>query len=162
MSATFTTAELDDVLPALRRFAISLTRNEVRANDLVQDSVERALVKAEYFQPGTNLRSWMFTLCRRVFLNQVRKRKSRGVAIDLEDAPQAALSEKAGQLSAVTYREVAEHFERFPNRDKAVLSLVVIEGMKYEEAAAVLDVPVGTVRSRLSRARARLKELMGE
>lgn len=160
MSATFTTAELYEVLPALRRFALSLTRNEDRADDLVQDSVERALLKSEYFEPGTNLRSWIFTVCRRVFLNQIRKQKSRGVSVELDDAPQVKLAEAAPQDGALAFSEMAGHFERLPLRDKVVLSLVVIEGMKYEEAATLLDVPVGTVRSRLSRARSRLKSLV--
>lgn len=159
MSATFTTAELYETLPALRRFALSLTRNEDRADDLVQDSVERALIKSEYFEPGTNLRSWIFTVCRRVFLNQIRKQKSQGIAVELDDAPQATLSEVASQTGTLAFKETAGHFERLPLRDKVVLSLVVIEGMKYEEAATMLDVPVGTVRSRLSRARARLKAM---
>ena len=160
MSATFTAAELNAVLPALRRFAISLTRNEDRADDLVQDSVERSLLKAEHFEPGTNLRSWIFTVCRRIFLNQIRKQKSQGVSVELDDAPQAKLSEAAPQTSALAFKEMAGHFDRLPLRDKVVLSLVVIEGMKYEEAAAMLNVPVGTVRSRLSRARNRLKALV--
>ena len=159
MSATFTTAELNDILPALHRFALSLTRNEDKANDLVQDSVERALVKAEHFQPGTNLRSWIFTVCRRVFLNQIRKQKTRGVSVEISDAPQSFIAEAASQESVMAFNEMAESFEKLPLRDKVVLSLVVIEGMKYDEAAKVLNVPVGTVRSRLSRARKRLKEL---
>lgn len=160
MSATFTTQELNDVLPALRRFAISLTRNEDRADDLVQDSVERALLKSEYFEKGTNLRSWLFTVCRRVFLNQIRKQKSRGISMELDDAPQSRLASEAPQGAAIAYNEMAEHFERLPIRDKVVLSLVAVEGMKYEEAASMLEVPVGTVRSRLSRARARLKTMV--
>lgn len=160
MSATFTTSELNDVLPALRRFAFSLTRDEDRADDLVQDSVERALVKAEYFEPGTNLRSWMFTVCRRIFLNQIRKQKTQGVSVEIEDAPQTKLSTDANQDMTIACKEMLTAMEKLPMRDKVVLSLIVVEGMKYEEAADVLDVPVGTIRSRLSRARTRLKELI--
>ena len=160
MNATFTTSELNDVLPALRRFALSLTRNEDQADDLVQDSVERAIAKSEYFEPGTNLRSWMFTLCRRVFLNQIRKQKTRGAVVDLDDAPQSSVAAAPTQYTSVECNEVIQGFDRLPMRDKVVLSLVAVEGLKYEEAAEVLDVPVGTVRSRLSRARARLKELV--
>lgn len=159
MSTTFTEAELNNVLPALNRFALSLTKNEDRAHDLVQDSVERALRKAEYFEAGSNLRSWMFTLCKRLFLNDIRKQKSRGVTVEIDDAPQARLSSDASQHMSVECSEMIECFERLPMRDKVVLSLIVIEGMKYEEAAEVLDVPVGTIRSRLSRARTRLKEM---
>lgn len=159
MTATFTTAELYDVLPALRRFALTLTRSEDRANDLVQDSVERALLKAHYFKPGTNLRSWMFTLCRRLFLNKIRKNRSRGIPIELEDAPQARLSVAPHQESSMEYAEIAQCFERLPPRDRAILTMVAVEGRKYDEAAKALNVPIGTVRSRLSRARARLREM---
>lgn len=159
MSATFTTAELSDALPALRRFAFSLTRNEDDADDLVQDSVERALAKAHYFEAGTNLKSWLFTLCKRLFLNQMRRRQTQGHAIDIDDAPQSKIAEDASQEISAECRETLERFETLPMRDKVVLSLIVVEGVKYEEAAQILDVPVGTIRSRLSRARARLKEL---
>lgn len=160
MSATFTVSELNDVLPALRRFAFSLTRDEDRADDLVQDSVERALVKSEHFEPGTNLRSWMFTVCRRIFLNQIRKQKNQGISVEIDDAPQAKLSAEASQDMTVACKEMLAAMEKLPLRDKVVLSLIVVEGMKYDEAAKVLEVPVGTVRSRLSRARARLKDLI--
>ena len=159
MSTTFSDAELNNVLPALNRFALSLTKNEDRAHDLVQDSVERALRKAEYFEPGSNLRSWMFTLCKRLFLNDIRKQKSRGVTVEIDDAPQARLSNEASQQMTVECSEMLSCFEKLPMRDKVVLSLIVVEGMKYDEAATMLDVPVGTIRSRLSRARARLKDM---
>lgn len=160
MNATFTTSELNDVLPALRRFALSLTRNQDRADDLVQDSVERALIKAHYFEPGSNLRSWMFTLCRRVFLNQIRKQKTQGASVELDDAPQACVAADPIQDKSMECSDVVAGFHRLPMRDKVVLSLIAIEGLKYEEAARVLDIPVGTVRSRLSRARTRLKEMV--
>lgn len=159
MSTSFTEAELNDVLPALNRFALSLTRNEDQAYDLVQDSVERAIRKADYYEAGTNFRSWMFTLCKRLFLNQIRRQKTAGVPVELDDAPQSKLASGSTQEQTVECQEMLQCFENLPMRDKVVLSLIVVEGMKYEEAAEVLDVPVGTVRSRLSRARARLKEM---
>ncbi len=162
MSATFTASELNDVLPALRRFAFSLTRNEDRADDLVQDTVERALIKSDYFEQGTNLRSWIFTVCRRIFLNQIRKQKTQGVSVEIEDAPQMKLAAAPSQDMTITCKEMLTALEKLPMRDKVILSLVAVEGMKYDEAATVLDVPVGTVRSRLSRARTRLKELTEE
>ncbi|WP_411817495.1 sigma-70 family RNA polymerase sigma factor [Hyphococcus sp. DH-69] len=162
MSTTFTADELNDVLPALNRFALSLTRNEDAAHDLVQDSVERALMKSEYYEPGTNFRSWMFTLCKRLFLNQVRKQKSRGVNVEISDAPQQKIAADAPQDVILECSEMLDCFDKLPKRDRVVLSLIVIEGMKYEEAAKRLRVPVGTVRSRLSRARSRLKEMTAE
>lgn len=159
MSTTFTANELNDVLPALQRFALSLTRNHDAASDLVQDSVERALRKSEYYEPGTNFRSWMFTLCKRLFLNQIRKQKTRGVDVELSDAPQGKLSASASQDTTLECQEMLDCFERLPKRDRIVLSMIAVDGMKYEEAAARLNVPVGTVRSRLSRARTRLKNM---
>lgn len=159
MSVTFTADELNDVLPALNRFAMSLTRNQEAAEDLVQDSVERALLKADYYEPGTNFRSWIFTLCRRLFLNQIRKQKTQGVPVDLDESPQARIATPAVQEAACEYHEVMQYFDRLPTRDRDVISLIAIEGMKYTEAARRLQTPVGTIRSRLSRARTRLREM---
>lgn len=158
---TITTAELQECLPALQRFALKLTRNADRADDLVQDCVERALNKQHLFD-GQNLRSWMFTICRRVFLNQIRKEKSRGTQVDIENTPESKFSEKALQEEKMHFQDVVENFQKLPMNDKVILSLVVIEGLKYDEAAGVLEIPVGTVRSRLSRARNKLAELMSE
>lgn len=155
MQNQLSAAALTDCLPALQRFALQLTRNPDRASDLVQDSVERAINKAHLFD-GANLRSWLFTICRRVFLNQIRSEKTRGIAVELDDAPQSRISTDQTQEHTMHYHDVAEAFERLPLNDKVILSLVVIEGLKYEEAADLLEVPVGTIRSRLSRARARL------
>ncbi len=156
---TISQHELNECLPALRRFAYTLTRNDDRAADLVQDCVERCLRKQHLFD-GQNLRSWMFTVCRRVFLNQIRRDKVRGIAVEMEDAPQSKLSTGASQEDQMHYQDVVESFRELPHNDKVVLSLVAIEGLKYEEAAELLEVPVGTVRSRLSRARTRLRDIL--
>jgi len=155
MTSTICSNELGECMPALQRFAMSLTRNEDRAHDLVQDSVERALRKQHLFD-GSNLRSWLFTICRRVFLNQIRKEKSRGHAVPVEDAPQSALSISQSQEVTMHFNDVLGAFKELPLNDKVVLSLIVVEGLKYEEVAEILDIPIGTVRSRLSRARSRL------
>jgi RNA polymerase sigma-70 factor (ECF subfamily) len=157
--SNITITDLNECLPALHRFAFTLTRSEDRANDLVQDCVERCLRKQHLFD-GQNLRSWMFTVCRRVFLNQIRRDKVRGTPVDMDDAPQSRLSIDAAQEDQMHYHDVVEGFQGLPHNDKVVLSLVAIEGLKYEEAAELLEVPVGTVRSRLSRARTRLRETL--
>ena len=155
MPNQISTSELTECLPALKRFALQLTRNQDRASDLVQDSVERALRKAHLFD-GSNLRSWLFTICRRVFLNQIRSEKCRGIPVELDDAPQVFIASAQTQEQTMHYNDVVGAFERLPLNDKVILSLIVMEGMKYEEAAEMLGIPVGTVRSRLSRARSRL------
>jgi len=161
MTAKIPSSDINDCLPALTRFARSLTRNEDQANDLVQDTVERALNKAHLFD-GSNLRSWMFTICRRVFLNQIRSAKTRGVSVPVEDAPQARLSMSQTQEMKMHFQDVADAFKEMPLNDRVILSLIVIDGLKYDEAAEVLDIPVGTVRSRLSRARSKLEELISD
>lgn len=159
MQTQISTADLQACLPALQRFAVQLTRDADRAGDLVQDTIERALRKAHLFD-GSNLKSWLFTICRRVFLNQIRSAKAKGTSVDLESVPQSFVSANDSQEQVMHYNDVATAFERLPLNDKIILSLIVMEGMKYEEAATLLEVPVGTVRSRLSRARTRLFEMV--
>lgn len=159
MYSSISSDELRQALPALHRFAYSLTRSHDRSADLVQDCVERCLRKQHLFD-GENLRAWMFTICRRVFLNELRREKARGTSVDIDEAPHRTLSMDASQEDSLHFREVVGGFRALPKNDRMVLSLVAIEGLRYEDAAAVLDVPVGTVRSRLSRARSRLRELI--
>lgn len=139
----------------LRRFALSLTRNLERAEDLVQDTMERALIKAHLFD-GSNLRSWLCTMCRRIYFNNLRWQKVRGVNVPIDDAPESAVTVETTQETNLHMRRVVECFERLPVGDKVVLALIVLDGLSYEEAAVALGVPIGTIRSRLSRARDRL------
>lgn len=150
---------LKDEVTALRRFALMLTRSYDDAEDLAQDTIERALLKAHLFD-GENLRSWLFTVCRRVFLNQVRKNKARGVSTPIDDAPVSALRVESTQEAVMQHRQLEESFSKLPARDRAIISMVVLDGACYEEAAKAMNVPVGTIRSRLSRARARLHSFM--
>ena len=147
--------KLKDEITALRRFALLLTRSYEDAEDLAQDTIERALLKAHLFD-GANLRSWLFTVCRRVFLNQIRKNKTRGVSTTIDDAPASALSVASEQEAVLEFHRLVKCFDLLPTRDQAILSMIVFEGARYEEAAQAMRVPVGTIRSRLSRARARL------
>ena len=151
-------SELMNEMNALRRFALLLTKSYEDAEDLAQDTMERAMLKAHLFD-GANLRSWLFTMCRRVFLNDIRKKKSRGSAVDIDDAPQAAMGVEGNQEAAADFSHLNDCFDQLPKRDQDILSIVVLKGARYEEAAKELKVPVGTVRSRLFRARERLKHL---
>ncbi len=146
-------------LPALQRYACTLTRDSDRADDLVQDCVERALTRWHLYEQGTNLRAWLFTICRRLFLNECRKTATRGVHIEYEDV-RMAIPVKAQQEAKVELEELKSAFQTLPLNDKVVLSLITLEGLKYEEAAVLLNVPVGTIRSRLSRARSKLTVLL--
>ena len=144
-------------IPALRRFARSLTRNADTADDLVQDCIERAMTRWHLFEPGTNLRAWLFTICRRLFLNNCRRAATRGVHVDYEDVI-SAVPVKPMQEISMELEDVKAAFAELPLNDRVILSLITMEGMKYKEAADLLDLPVGTVRSRLSRARSKLME----
>ena len=140
---------------SLKRFALSLTRNLERAEDLVQDTMERAMIKAHLFD-GANLRSWLCTMCRRIYFNNLRRQKVRGVSVSIDDAPDSAVSVDTNEEMKLHMRRVADCFQRLPVGDRVVLALVVFDGLSYEEAATSLKVPIGTIRSRVSRARERL------
>lgn len=155
MNQTLDPTELSSCLPGLYRYANSLTRNCDQALDLVQDSVERALSKAELFD-GVNLRAWLTTICRRVFLNDIRKRKSRGAHLTLDDAHPNWGAVKADQEIKLYYKSVIAALDSLPRNDQDAIALIAFDGMKYAEAAERLHVPTGTIRSRLSRARTRL------
>lgn len=155
------TEELEACLPALSRFAHSLTRNPDAASDLVQDCVERALRKAHLFD-GANLNGWLFTMCRRIFLNQLRqKKKFQHSQASLDDVGPAVAATAHTQEIHVYCSEVANAFMDLSGSDRRILSMAVIGGLKYTEISNALDIPLGTVRSRLSRARSKLARSLG-
>ncbi|MDZ7628342.1 MAG: sigma-70 family RNA polymerase sigma factor [Parvularculaceae bacterium] len=149
--------ELGKCLPGLHRYAKSLTRNNERALDLVQDSVERALSKAALFD-GVNLRAWISTICLRIFLNDIRKQKNRGTNIAMEDADQRWWAVEADQPIKLHYKSVIEALENLSANDQAVITSIAFHGLDYDAAARQLNIPIGTVRSRLCRARERLSD----
>ena len=139
----------------LRRYALSLSQNRDDAEDLVQDCVARALERSHLFTPGTNLRAWLMTILHNQFISG--KRRGHRVTAQLPaDWPDHALSTPPSQLMGLELRAVGEAFARLPREQRRVILLVCVQGLKYEEAAERLGVAVGTVRSRLSRARAAL------
>jgi len=143
-------------IPRLRRYARALTGDASAADDLVQDTLERALVKQNLWREGTDLRAWLFTVMHNVFVNQVRSAAfSRTVQLDdaLADQPQ----EGSDRLEI---RDLDAALQALPEDQRAVVLLVGLEQMSYDEAARVLEVPIGTVMSRLSRGRERLRRLM--
>jgi RNA polymerase sigma-70 factor, ECF subfamily len=149
-------ADLVDHIPRLRRYARALTRDAVQADDLVQDTLERALAKLELWRPRTDLRAWLFTLMHNLFVNRVRAGRPRETALDeAMDVPVGG-----GQMEAMAARDIRTALARLPDEQRAVVLLVGLEQFGYAEAARILGIPQGTVMSRLSRARERLRQLL--
>tara|TARA_R110000787_G_scaffold86057_5_gene183177 strand:- start:9249 stop:9794 length:546 start_codon:yes stop_codon:yes gene_type:complete len=149
---------IEEQLPSIRRYAHALERNPHAAEDLIQDCVERALSRQEQFQPGTNLRTWMFTIMHNLQCDRKRKDVRRGVHVPLEEWSDGA-STNGDQLGSLEMRDFRRAFAKLDARDQQIMILIGMEGMAYEEAAEVLEIKVGTVKSRLFRARERLREI---
>ena len=151
--------ELVEHLSALRAFAMSLTRNSAAADDLVQDTIEKAWKNMDKFQPGTNLRAWLFTIQRNAFYS-IRRKAKREVA-DIDGAMAASLSERPAHDGRLAMNDFRKAFLQLPDEQREALTLVGAEGFAYEEAAQMCGVAVGTIKSRANRGRRRLAELMG-
>ena len=151
--------ELERMMPNLRRYARSLTRDADEADDVVQDALVAALDKIHLFEPGTNLRAWLFTITRNTFISHQRRRRIR-THLPLDDES-LDLQAPPAQEARVAQSHLAAAYEQLPRPQREVLALVVFESMSYEQAAEILEIAVGTVRSRLSRARAGLRAAIG-
>ena len=149
--------QLKAVLPRLRIYALSLTRDRDRADDLVHDTVVRALAGRHSFQPGTNLAAWLMRIQRNEFISGVRKQRPT-VPVDTEIAE--LLSTPAYQESGLVMREFVSAFAKLPPPQREALLLAVLEGLPYEVIAEHTGVSVGTVKSRISRGRDRLEQLL--
>jgi RNA polymerase sigma-70 factor (ECF subfamily) len=150
-------------LPRLRRFAYALTGNSEQADDLVQDACLRALSRIELWQPGTRLDSWMYRIAQNIWLDRLRANKVRGETVDLDAAEGMAGSDGRDVTeSELTLQAVAAAMGRLPPEQRATLALVCIEGASYKEAAEIAGVPVGTVMSRLARARRSLNAMLDQ
>jgi len=147
-------------IPRLRRYARALTRDAVTADDLVQDCLTRALGKLHLWQEGSDLRAWLFTILHNQYVNYIRRAVREGAAVALNET-EPMLSRAPQQSRRLELRDLERAIARLPEEQRAVILLVGLEGMRYEEVAAVLDVPVGTIRSRLSRGREALRRLTG-
>ncbi len=149
------TAAIAEHIPRLRRYARALAGDSHRADDLVQDTLERALTKFHLWRHGSDLRAWMFSIMHNVFVNQLKARRE----LALDEATEAAL-ESAPQSDPLQVRDLDAALRRLPAEQREVLLLVGLEQLSYAEAGQVLDLPIGTVMSRLSRGRERLRALM--
>ncbi|WP_374371200.1 sigma-70 family RNA polymerase sigma factor [Dongia sp.] len=152
--------QLVATLPAMTAFAVMLTRNRPSADDLVHDTVVRALSREELFTPGTNLKAWLFTIMRNLHINNLRAgHRSRIVDIDDDLLPNLA-SAAPNQEHRLVLKELFQAIGGLNQDQQEVLSLVVGQDMSYEEAAEICGCPIGTIRSRLARARRELERML--
>jgi RNA polymerase sigma-70 factor (ECF subfamily) len=151
-------AKVSAVIPRLRRYARALTGDTLAADDLVQDTLERALTKRHLWRDGSDLRAWMFTIMHNVFVNQRRSRRSE-MMVALEDGAHEVAAH-AGTVDLLQVGEIDEAIRRLPLEQREVLLLVALEQLSYEETAQALGIPIGTVMSRLHRARERVRTML--
>ena len=146
-------------IPRLRRYARALTRNSTAADDLVQDSLERGLAKRHLWRPETNLRAWLFTIMHNQYVNQVRRSVREGRVVSIGDG-EPLVSGEASQGKHLELRDLDRALVQLSDEQRSVILLVGLEDMSYQAVADVVRIPIGTVRSRLSRGRLMLRQLM--
>jgi RNA polymerase sigma factor (sigma-70 family) len=152
--------DIETEVPALRRYARALTRDTTAADDLVQDCLARALVKLHLWREGSNLRAWLFTILHNQHVNDLRRTMRTGTPVELGEA-EPRLSRPAEQDKRLELRDLERALARLPEEQRAAILLVGLEGLSYEDASIMLAIPVGTVRSRISRGRDALRILIG-
>jgi RNA polymerase sigma-70 factor, ECF subfamily len=147
-------------IPRLRRYARALTRDSNRADDLVQDTLVRGLAKAHLWQEGTDIRAWLFTIMHNQYVNNVRRARLEGAIVDVDQIA-STLVATADPTASRQLSELDRALGHLSKGQREVVLLVGLEGMSYDEAAKILRVPIGTIRSRLGRARQTLRLVMG-
>ena len=152
---------LEAEIPRLRRYARALTRDVTRADDLVQSCLMRAVQKQHLWQPGTDLRAWLFTILHNQNVNDVRRSAREGSSINIDDVSEVTLTTQSNAFAVLELRDLERALGKLATEQRQVILLVGLEGMRYDQVAEILAIPVGTVRSRLSRGRDQLRRLMG-
>lgn len=152
--------EIEASVPALRRYARALTRDIDRADDLVQDCLERAIRKRGLWQPTGPLRAWLFRMLLNLYRNDLRGVRRRGTHMPLDEMVTEP-STPPSQPGRLALAEVSRALDRLPDEQRQALLLVVVEGTSYADAAEILGIPTGTLMSRLARARAALRTMTG-
>lgn len=159
-SVTEVRTEIAALLPRLRRFGRTLARTREDADDLVQMAVEKALTRTDQWTPGTRLDSWMFRIMQTTWIDELRARERRGQTfVPEEQGEHVGVATHDAQIDALAVRKAVS---RLGDDQRAVVGLVLVEGLSYQEAAGVLDIPVGTLTSRLARAREALQSMLGD
>ena len=149
--------QVEPLIPALRRYARALMRDRNSADDLVQDCLERAVSRWHQRRDG-DVRAWLFTILHNLAVNQFRKTAVRGQHVAIDEANEGQFGEAAVQEQKLIYQDVLAKLATLPEDQRAVLLLVAVEDLSYADAAKVLGIPLGTVMSRLSRAREKLQQ----
>ena len=150
---------LTEEIPRLRRYARVLVRDATYADDLVQECLMRAITRLDSYEPGTNLRAWLFVILRNVVINDYHRGR-RGPALTELSEVSGSMGTAAEQEPHLMLDEVRQAVERLPEEQRDIILLVPVGGLAYEEVAEILGIPIGTVRSRLSRARTALRDLL--
>jgi RNA polymerase sigma-70 factor, ECF subfamily len=154
--------DLIALLPNLRRFAMSLCRRSDLADDLVQITAERAFAARDRYDPATRLDAWAFRILRNAWIDHARRTTTQGTVIDIDDAPDAAIVDGVRDVEAVLMlRKTEAAMAELPEEQREVMMLVCVDELSYREAAEVIGVPIGTVMSRLARARLALSTRLG-
>lgn len=153
-------AQIAALLPRLRRFARAVTRHREDADDLVQAALERALRHLDQWQDGTRLDSWLFRIMKNAWIDEVRARGRRDEVLAPEEAGErVGYSDTEGRIARLS---IEAAMARLPDEQRLAVALVLVEGLPYKEAAAALDIPVGTLTSRLARGREALQAALGD
>lgn len=151
--------QVEPLIPALRRYARALVRERAAADDLVQDCLERAVSRWHQRRDGS-VRAWLFTILHNLAVSQFRQVAARGKHVPIDETSESEFGSLAAQEHRLIYQDVLNKLAKLPQEHRAVLLLVAVEDLSYADAAKVLNVPVGTVMSRLSRAREKLQQEM--
>ena len=162
MQMNETKNQMVHLIPKLRRYARALISDIDRADDLVQDTLTRALSRLELWKPGTDLRAWLFTIMHNVFVNDYKKNSRTGIKVSITEANEAeeTLSYQDSPINAIELNDCIRSLMKLPIEQREVILLVALEGLRYTEVAEVMGVPVGTVMSRLSRGRNAMRVAM--
>jgi RNA polymerase sigma-70 factor (ECF subfamily) len=154
--------ELAALLPRLRRFARALAGDPTEGDDLVQAALERALKALDQWRPGTRLDSWIFRIMKNAWIDEIRARAARGKVLAPEDAGDEIAIDGAGAMETrLEARAVQRVVSTLPEEQRVAVALVLVEGLSYREAADTLEIPIGTLTSRLARGRAAIEWALG-
>jgi RNA polymerase sigma-70 factor, ECF subfamily len=159
MTASGVLSQIEGCIPSLRRYAAALLRNREDADDLVHDCLVRALDKLHTRRDEADVRAWLFAIMHNLFISQLRRARSRPAGEPLDEAHEVAMSIRPDQENRLQWRDLLRGLDELPVEQRTVILLVSVEDLSYAEAAQVLDIPIGTVMSRLARGRERLRLL---